>query len=191
MKFVLKLTVIVFLLSASCTFANLPYPIIFVHGLTSDHVTWETSIGEIQRFAGLSEPYVYHVCLNDDGSDQTSLVGEDVSPIGWTTYSDLEDDDNDEERDIIHRNDVPSQTRLFAINFKEEQFQQIHRVGNEHDNHPHSNAAAIYKQGFALGLLIKEVLEITEKEKVILVGHSMGGLAIREYLQRTNNNEHL
>ena len=34
--------------------------------------------------------------------------------------------------------------------------------------------------------MIAEVLDYTGAEKVILVGHSMGGLAIREYLQRTD-----
>ncbi|MBK9334166.1 MAG: hypothetical protein IPM96_17595 [Ignavibacteria bacterium] len=31
-------------------------------------------------------------------------------------------------------------------------------------------------------------MEVTDADKVILIGHSMGGLAIREYLQRTEDN---
>ena len=47
-----------------------------------------------------------------------------------------------------------------------------------------SNESGIVKQGRALGLVIADVLAATGAECVILVGHSMGGLAIREYLQR-------
>ena len=53
-----------------------------------------------------------------------------------------------------------------------------------------SNQSAIYKQGFALKILIDSVLRITGAAKVILLGHSMGGLAIREYLQRKENGIH-
>ncbi len=49
---------------------------------------------------------------------------------------------------------------------------------------PTSNTAAIVKQGKALSESIKKILQATGEEKVVLVGHSMGGLAIREYLQR-------
>lgn len=38
-------------------------------------------------------------------------------------------------------------------------------------------------QGFELGRIVKAVLLATGKSKVILVGHSMGGLAARAYLQ--------
>lgn len=47
-----------------------------------------------------------------------------------------------------------------------------------------SNRSAVVKQGFALKQCIQHVLNATGATKVILVGHSMGGIAIREYLQR-------
>ena len=50
-----------------------------------------------------------------------------------------------------------------------------------------SNQSGIYKQGEAIGLAISKVLQTTGKSKAILVGHSMGGVACREYLQ---NDEH-
>ncbi len=53
-----------------------------------------------------------------------------------------------------------------------------------------SNQSAIFKQGFALKIFIDSVLRVTGAEKVILAGHSMGGLAIREYLQRRENGMH-
>ncbi|MEZ4689822.1 MAG: hypothetical protein R3A12_06425 [Ignavibacteria bacterium] len=54
-------------------------------------------------------------------------------------------------------------------------------------NQSSSNESAIYKQGYALGIMIDSVLRVTGASKVILLGHSMGGLAIREYLQRKEN----
>jgi triacylglycerol esterase/lipase EstA (alpha/beta hydrolase family) len=48
-----------------------------------------------------------------------------------------------------------------------------------------SNQASIVKQGLAINAAIKRVLSITGRDKVILVGHSMGGLASREYLQNS------
>ena len=50
-----------------------------------------------------------------------------------------------------------------------------------------SNQSAIAKQGTALGKAIQRVLEITGKDKVVLVGHSMGGLCSREYIQNNSN----
>ena len=52
-----------------------------------------------------------------------------------------------------------------------------------------SNQAAIILQARALGRAISDVLQITGKEKVILVGHSMGGLAAREYLQNSSHGQ--
>ena len=36
--------------------------------------------------------------------------------------------------------------------------------------------------------MIQEVLDFTGADKVVLVGHSIDGLCIREYLQRTDEN---
>ena len=50
-----------------------------------------------------------------------------------------------------------------------------------------SNQSAAVKQGYALKFAINRVLNATGAEKVTLLGHSMGGLAIREYLQNSSN----
>lgn len=50
-----------------------------------------------------------------------------------------------------------------------------------------SNESAIAKQGVALKLAIQMVLLKTGRDKVILMGHSMGGLASREYIQNSSN----
>ena len=46
-----------------------------------------------------------------------------------------------------------------------------------------SNQASIAKQGHALSIAIGDVINITGRNKVILMGHSMGGLCAREYIQ--------
>lgn len=50
-----------------------------------------------------------------------------------------------------------------------------------------SNQSAIAKQGYVLKDIIMAVMQLTGKSKVVLMGHSMGGLAAREYLQNTSN----
>ena len=50
-----------------------------------------------------------------------------------------------------------------------------------------SNQSAIAKQGKALQNVIQEVMQLTGRDKVVLMGHSMGGLAAREYLQNSSN----
>lgn len=50
-----------------------------------------------------------------------------------------------------------------------------------------SNESAIVKQGYALKMAIDLIVETTGKSKVILIGHSMGGLASRDYIQRWAN----
>ena len=55
------------------------------------------------------------------------------------------------------------------------------------DNGNQSNQSAIVKQGYALKFAISKVLSATGADNVTLLGHSMGGLAIREYLQNSSN----
>jgi gliding motility-associated-like protein len=52
-----------------------------------------------------------------------------------------------------------------------------------------SNQASIAKQGYALKLAIDAVKLKTGAKKVILVGHSMGGLAAREYIKNYSNSD--
>jgi hypothetical protein len=68
---------------------------------------------------------------------------------------------------------------LYVLNFDNSRFQ-----ATGHSSHTQSNQAAIHKQGVAVRAVIQAVLAVENCKSVILVGHSMGGLAIREYLQR-------
>ena len=140
--------------------AKLPYPIIFLHGLVSSDATWAQAVTAL----GGGEK-VFDVCLNHDGSNTTASLTNDISVIGW--------------RD---GNSTPSPNRLYVINFDNSKF-----IEAGHTTHSLSNQAAIYKQGVALKAMIEAVLTIENADKVILVGHSMGGLETREYLQRGYN----
>lgn len=97
--------------------------------------------------------------LNADGDVARATTDFDYQPNRYN-YGDV----LDMQSSIDATNDV------FILNF---------------DNGNLSNQSAIYKQGFAVGIAIQKVLAATKAEKVILVGHSMGGLAIREYLQNS------
>ncbi|MFA6978909.1 MAG: T9SS type A sorting domain-containing protein [Ignavibacteriaceae bacterium] len=139
--------------------AKFSYPIIFVHGLNDNAMSWDETIS----FLGGSQK-ICDVCLNDDSNNSTANINSDIALIGW--------------RDDVHN--LPSPTGLYAINF------DSHLIIG-HETHELSNEAAIYKQGKALSQIIDLVLHLENATKVILVGHSMGGLAIREYLQRKEN----
>jgi pimeloyl-ACP methyl ester carboxylesterase len=134
-----------------------PYPVIFLHGFVSSDDTWNDAV---TYFGG--EAKIFDVCLNHDGNNSTASLTNDVNIIGW--------------RD---GNSNPSPNRLYVINFDNTRFAEA-----GHSTHNFSNQAAIYKQGVALKSMIQAVLEIEDAEKVFLVGHSMGGLEAREYLQR-------
>ncbi len=156
-----------------------PYPIIFVHGLNSDDGTWQTTINYLRDNFGWNDPYfndqgIFHALLN--ASDLSTHFGMDVK----TQFP-------NENNDLYNGN-------IYAINFKnwwdpatEDLKPRQNRFALTID-FSQSNESAIAKQGYALGQMIKKVLAATGKSKVILVGHSMGGLAAREYLQRKDAN---
>ena len=86
------------------------------------------------------------------------------------------------------RSDAAFETRLFAVNFHTWYDADAGVIHVHKDRgasaQSESNESAITKQGAALSLVVQDVLARTGADRVILVGHSMGGLAIREYLQR-------
>ncbi|MFQ5649410.1 MAG: alpha/beta fold hydrolase [bacterium] len=162
-----------------------PYPILFVHGLESSDQTWDRTINELGVYVGdFGESHVFHAVLNAY-ADMTNLYG----PDGITGNK---DDDV-----LILFNNEDNQLgngQIYAINFENFWNQQPdnprilkHRSDTPGNEESPSNQAAIYKQGYALGKMIEAVIRASGARKVILVGHSMGGLAIREYLQRREN----
>ena len=152
-----SLLIVLFCVSVHAQSAKLPHPVVFLHGLVSADTTWNTAIASLGGSAK-----VYDVCLNHDGNTGTASLTGDISVIGW--------------RD---GNSTPSPNRLYVMNYDQTRFS-----ASGHSAHLQSNQSAIYKQGVAVKAMIQAVLDIEGAEKVILVGHSMGGLEAREYLQR-------
>lgn len=110
----------------------------------------------------LGDPVELAFCLNADGSLYTSDAGDDIEsfiPNGLAAAN------------------------QYVINFNCNASGSCSTTGSL----AQSNQAGIYKQAEAIGIAIDEVLDATGVEKVILLGHSMGGVACRAYLQ---NDEH-
>lgn len=165
---------------------NLPYPIIFVHGLAGSDETFDGTMTYLRDHDNLGNINVFDIVLNADNNTEKSVMSVDVK---WTDFYYNGDFINVGRRN--YRSDIDdfvsgwSNSNIFAINFKEERIRGAQGFWNDYFDQ--SNEAGIFKQGYALGKMINEVLQYTGAEKVILVGHSMGGLCIREYLQRTNS----
>lgn len=148
---------------------ELPYPILFIHGLNSDSLTWQVMVEWLEDEYGLSFGGRLDYCLDQDGN----LANAN------TDFYNSEDDGADIARYETILNPFGD---YFLLNFN---------VGTDGSFDPSitnnvnvlSNQAAIVKQGVAVGDAIEVILNETDKNKVILFGHSMGGLAAREYLQ--------
>jgi pimeloyl-ACP methyl ester carboxylesterase len=160
--------------------SEIPYPIIFIHGLGSSEETWDTTINHLEMTLGdHNDEHIYHAVLNAYGS-MTCIQGQDgVLGTG----------DDDVLVTFNNEDNVLSDGHIFSLNFKNFWNQDqnnpqlfIHDNDTPGNEESSSNESAIHKQGYALKKCIEAVLYSTEKNKVILVGHSMGGLAIREYL---------
>ncbi len=139
---------------------NLPYPVIFMHGLIGCDTTWYSFLRDVQSYYGFSYGGNFDFCLNQDGDESTAYLLTDVKD--WTDTTQISKGD------------------LYTVNF------DVDRLGNKYWRPSKSNQSAIVKQGYAMSKVIKQVLAKTGKDKVILVGHSMGGLTCREYLQNSN-----
>jgi pimeloyl-ACP methyl ester carboxylesterase len=144
---------------------KLPYPMIFIHGLIGSNQTWDTLLIAFQKYYGWSYGGNMNFCLNQDANLSTSVIASDYHD--YTKTSNL----------------FPAD--FYTVNFDVDQFGKAYTGGN--NSAPiKSNQSAIVKQGRAIKDAIAHVLKVSGKDKVILVGHSMGGLSAREYLQNPN-----
>lgn len=145
--------------------SKLPYPIIFIHGLNSSSETWNSTSNFIDSQYGFTFGGRFDYCLNansNNGNTNTNfypISNADIAAFDATT---------------IQNGDY------YYVNFR------VNANGSIGDNQL-SNQAAIVKQGKAVQNAVQRVLSLTGKDKVILVGHSMGGLASREYIQNSYN----
>jgi pimeloyl-ACP methyl ester carboxylesterase len=150
---------------------QLPYPIIFIHGLNSEAETWvPTTFNFLTPQYGLVNGGRFDYCLNFDVNN--ALANTNFYPTAGA--------------DIAIYAGTWSAGDFYYVNF------DVGSDGAYMPNHFASNyilsdQSAITKQGRALGDAIARVLQLTGRDKVILMGHSMGGLAAREYLQNTSN----
>jgi pimeloyl-ACP methyl ester carboxylesterase len=139
---------------------HLPYPVLLIHGLNSNDTVWKPFLQDMQA-AGLSYGGNLDFCLNQDGSTSTSNKQNDIG--NWTDAAALQ------------------QADFYTLNF------DVGPTGIKYTNSLGSNQSAIVKQGIALKRAIQYILDVTGRNKVVLAGHSMGGLTSREYLQNVSN----
>lgn len=141
---------------------HFPYPVIFVHGLGGAADTWLAFATQAVEWGwSYGGHLAYH--LNSDGNHYTTgLAGGAKS-------------------DIRKIQGAEAAADFYLVNFHVDTEGKALAKGSQD---PHlSNQAAIVKQGAAIADAVADVLKVTGADKVILFGHSLGGLAIREYLQ--------
>lgn len=136
---------------------NLPYPMIYIHGLNSNSATWDNLLVRFQEWYGWSYGGELDFCLNQDANTATGNMITNYQD--WTNVANLAPAD------------------FYRINF------DVDPDGSVGNNSVQSNQSAIAKQGYAVAYAIYHILQVTGRDKVILAGHSMGGLASRDYLQ--------
>lgn len=144
--------------------SKLPYPIIFVHGLNSSSETWNTSSDYYDSQYGFTFGGRFDFCLNADGNN--TATNKNFYPTPGADIAAFES--------LVVNGDY------YYVNFN------VNPNGAVGTN-VLSNQSAVAKQGAALKKAVERILTITGKDKVILVGHSMGGLAAREYVQNESN----
>lgn len=140
-----------------------PYPIIFIHGLNSSSSTWDATTAYFDTQYGYTFGGRFDFCLNADGNNGTANLN--VYPTAGA--------------DIAAFETTMINGDYYTLNFN------VNTDGSIGTG-ALSNQSAIYKQGIAVKKAIERVMQLTGKNKVILVGHSMGGLASRQYIQNTN-----
>ena len=150
---------------------KIPYPIIFIHGLNSSSETWKSMADFMDTNYFFTYGGRFDISLNDDGDKYKAnknvypVLGADIAFYSIPSLSNAD---------------------YYYVNFN---------VGSDGSFNPDtsstvynlSNQSAIAKQGKALQYVVNKVMQLTGRDKVILMGHSMGGLAAREYLQNQDN----
>lgn len=144
--------------------SKLPYPIIFIHGLNSSSETWNDATDYYDTQYSFAFGGRFDFCLNADNNNATT--NKNFFPTAGADIAAFES--------FVQNGDY------FYVNFN---VNPNGAVGTT----VLSNQSAVAKQGAAVKVAVQRVMEVTGKDKVILVGHSMGGLASREYIQNSYN----
>lgn len=148
---------------------KLPYPIIFIHGLNSSSATWDSTTNWMELHYGFSFGGRFDFCLNYDADYYFANKYFDSVNADMALFT-----------------SAVSAGDYYYVNF-DVSTEGLVSPGYWDNGFVRSNQSAIAKQGFALKWVIEKVLQETGRDKVILMGHSMGGLASREYLQNSDN----
>ena len=175
----MRLRALVLLAIAAHVAAAQPLPVVFVHGISSSDLTW-TDVAAALRDDGYGEPTSVHIDLNASAATD---AGSDVVASAFVPFAPF-----DGEGRVVRRSGPPAALagRHVYVDFQawaDADSLTVHADRGE-PGRSESNESGIVKQGKALGQVIADVLAATGADRVVLVGHSMGGLAIREYLQR-------
>lgn len=152
-----KLLLLVLIYSTSTAQRTLPNPVILVHGFGASKDTWSVFTDYLKVRVGLSI--------------ETNSLTYNLNCDNNSAKSLLSTDVCDLTATIGNKD-------VYVIDFE---------VANANALYKYSNQAGAVKQGYALKLAIAKVLAATGADRVTLLGHSMGGLAIREYLQNKQN----
>ena len=154
---------------------KLPYPILFIHGLNSNSATWDDYTNFLDVNYGLQFGGYIDFCLNYDGSNNST--NQNLYP---TSGGDIA---------LYTQSSTLVSADYYSINFDVGIDGSYNPAGSSND--VLSNQQAITKQGLAVAYAIQAILQVTGRDKVILMGHSMGGLAAREYLQNWSQSDGL
>jgi pimeloyl-ACP methyl ester carboxylesterase len=143
---------------------KLPYPIVFIHGLIGNSGQWKGTTDVLDTTLGYCYGGRLDFCLNADHNKFVANMTTDI--IDFTARNAAQN---------IVKGDY------YTINFDTDS----NGTYDVNDLLYQSNQSAIRKQGYAVGKAIQHILTATGANKVIVVGHSMGGLATREYLSNS------
>lgn len=144
--------------------SKLPYPIIFIHGLNSSSETWNDATDYYDTQYSFTYGGRFDFCLNADNNNATT--NKNFFPTAGADIAAFES--------FVQNGDY------YYVNFN------VNPNGSVGTT-VLSNQSAVAKQGAAVKVAVQRVMAVTGKDKVILVGHSMGGLASREYIQNSYN----
>jgi Secretion system C-terminal sorting domain len=166
-----------------------PYPILLLHGWNSNETAFAPLYNNTD-FKNIWGPLsdIFDAVVNATSS--TNIWGADGLP---------NTPDDDVLVQFVNKSNTLAPGCIYVDNF--ENFWNQNAANPTLDpngdwpsnsNQSDSNEAASKKRGYAVGKAIAKVLAANpNKDKVIVAGHSMGGVDIREYLQRVENGTHL
>lgn len=154
--------------------SSLIYPILFIHGLDSNSDTWNVTTDWMDNQYGFIYGGRIDYCLNFDGNNS----------VANTNFYPNQSADIAQFLPILENGDILLNpvADYYYLNFDVGLDGSVLPQASD-SNYAKSNQAAIAKQGMAIKDAIEVILTLTGKSKVVLFGHSMGGLASRDYLQ--------